>query len=230
MAQAGWISRHIGDIQLNPNILNTPGSYEARTWASLTDSQWTRSVTAARFWLRDEPFAMRPAVFGSWAAMSMISDFELAERFALHGLSIHSKESLLLNNLAVSLAYQGKISKAVETFEKINPHDTQGLHKPTFTATKGLIQFRLGLPDEGRHLYRMAIAEAKEKGDIRTAIWALIYFAGEEFRFDPINADSLIQSAAVESHQLSKLEKTITDRLIERTLNCRPTIRALKNM
>ena len=228
VAQAGWISRHIGEIEIDPKILNTPGSYEARTWASLTDSHWNNSVEAARFWLRDEPFAMRPAVFGSWAAMSIMSDLELAERFALHGLSIHPNDSLLLNNLAVSLAFQGKISKAVEAFEKITQHDTEGLHKPTFMATRGLIQFRLGFPDAGRHLYRMAISEARHKGDFLRAVWALIYFAGEEFRFDPINADSLIQTAAAESHQLSKLEQTITDRLIERTVNRRPAMAEAK--
>lgn len=230
VAQAGWISRHIGDLQLDPNILNTPGSYEARTWASLIDSQWNNSVAAARFWLRDEPFAKRPTVFGSWAAMSMISDFELAERFAIHGLSIHPNESLLLNNLAVSLIYQGKTSKAVEEYEKINQRDTEGLHKPTFMATNGLIQFRLGFPDAGRNLYRMAVVEAREKGDVRTAVWALIHFAGEEFRFDPIKAESLIHTAAVDSHQLSKLEQTVTARLIECILNRRSTIAEAKRL
>jgi hypothetical protein len=91
-------------------------------------------------------------------------------------------------------------------------------------ATRGLIQFRLGFPDAGRQLYRMAISEARQKGDILRAVWALIYFAGEEFRFDPINADALIQAAVAESHQLSKLEQTITERLIECIMNRRPTI------
>jgi tetratricopeptide (TPR) repeat protein len=119
VAQAGWISRHIGEIELDPSMLNTPGSYEARTWAGLTDNRWNNSITAARFWLRDEPFAKRPAVFGSWAAMSISSDFKLAERFALHGLSIHRNESLLLNNLAVSLAYQGTFRKQLKNSRRL---------------------------------------------------------------------------------------------------------------
>lgn len=219
VAQAGWISRHIGDLQLDPNILNTPGSYEARTWASLIDTHWKDSVTAASLWLRDEPFAKRPAVFGSWAAMSMIADFELAERFARHGLSIHPNESLLLNNLAVSLIYQGKTSRAVEVFEKINQRDTEGLYKPTFLATKGLIQFRLGFPDAGRSLYSMAVVEAREKRDIRAAVWALIHFAGEEFRFDPIKGERLIQEAVADLYQLPKIHQTIATRLIELALH-----------
>lgn len=216
VAQAGWISRHIGDLQLSPHVLDTPGSYEARTWANLFDSHWTDSVAAAGLWLRDEPFASRPAVFGSWAAMSMTTNFELAERFAIHGLRTHPNEFLLLNNLVVSLACQGRISEAVNRFEQIKQADAEGTYKATYLATKGLIQFRLGSPDAGRCLYRMAILEAKGKRDTRSAVWALIHFAGEESRFDPIKAQCLIQEAVADLYKLPKPQQTIATRLIER--------------
>jgi len=219
VAQAGWISRHIGDLQLAPHVLDTPGSYEARTWANLVDSHWTDSVAAARLWLRDEPFASRPAVFGSWAAMSMITDLKLAERFARHGLSTHPNEFLLLNNLAVSLASQGRTSEAVKVYERIKRADAEGPYKPTCMATKGLIQFRLGSPDAGRRLYRMAVVEAKRKRDTRSVVWALIHFAGEEFRFDPIKGERLIQEAVADLYQLPKIDQTIATRLIELALH-----------
>jgi len=151
--------------------------------------------------------------------MSMITNLELAERFARHGLSTHPNEFMLLNNLAVSLACQGRTSDAVKEFERINQADAEGTYKPTWLATKGLIQFRLGSPDAGRRLYRTAVVEAKGKRDTRSVVWALIHFASEEFRFDPIKGECLIQEAVADLYQLAKIDQTIATRLIERALH-----------
>ena len=104
----------------------------------------------------------------------------------------------------------------MKRFEQINQTDAEGTHKITYLATKGLIQFRLGSPDAGRRLYRMAILEAKGKRDTRSVVWALIHFAGEESRFDPIKAQCLIQEAVADVSKLPKVQQAIATRLIER--------------
>jgi tetratricopeptide (TPR) repeat protein len=219
VAQAGWVSRQIGNLNLAPEVLETPRSYEAQAWAHMLASKWTDSVAAAELWLRDEPFAKRPAVFGSWAAAATLSNFELAERLARHGLMTHPDELLLLNNLAVSLARMGKTGEAIEVFERINPDAEGGLYKTTYWATNGLIKFRLGMPEEGRRLYRMAIEEARRKRDIRTIVTALLYFAREEARFDPTRADKLREEAVAEFPKLPTPQQTIAARILELSFN-----------
>jgi hypothetical protein len=65
----------------------------------------------------------------------------------------------------------------------------------------------------------MAVVEAKGKRDTRSVVWALIYFAGEEFRFDPIKGECLIQEAVADLYQLPKIHQTIATRLIELALD-----------
>jgi len=218
VAQAGWISRRIGDLGLDPRVFDTPRSYEARAWADIVGGHWSESLAAAELWLRDEPFAKRPAVFGSWAAAVTLSDFEAAARFAKHGLITHPREFFLLNNLAFSLASLGQVNQAVQVFETIDPADAEFLHKPTYLATKGLIKFRQGLPDEGRCLYRAGIAEAKSRKDTLLAVWALLYFAREEYRSDPVRAEELTREALADLQKLSKAEQLISARLLEQVV------------
>lgn len=220
VAQAGWISRRIGDLGRDPRVFDTPRSYEARAWADIVEGKWIESLAAADLWLRDEPFAKRPAAFGSWAAQVTLSDFETAARFARHGLLTHPHDFTLLNNLAVSLANLGQVNEALQIFETIDPADAEALDKPTYFATKGLIQFRLGLLDEGRRLYRAAISEADSTKDTQAAVWALLHFAREEFRCDPVRAEELIREALAGLRKLPRVEQLISARLVEQIVRC----------
>lgn len=228
VAQAGWISRRIGDVGLDPRVFDTPRSYEARAWADIGEGKWIESVAAAELWLRDEPFASRPAAFGSWAAQVTLSDFETAARFARHGLLTHPYDFTLLNNLAVSLANLGQITEALENFERIDPASAQALDRPTYLATKGLIQFRLGLPEEGRRLYRAAISEANSTKDTQAAVWALLHFAREEFRCDPSRAQELIREALAGVPKLPKVDQLVSARLLEQVLQSSQRREALR--
>jgi tetratricopeptide (TPR) repeat protein len=219
VAQAGWLSRRIGNLGLTPHILETPMSYEARAWSNTLDGRWNESLNASELWLHDEPFAKRPAVFGSWVALTTAHDFEAAERLAQHGLKTHPREFLLLNNRSVALAYLGEASKAAEVFKDIPQADAEGDYKPTYLATMGLIQFRLGSVAEGRRLYRMSVAEANRRRDFRTAAWALLHFAREEFRCDPVIAEELVKEARRSFPKLSKIEEKISLRLLELVKN-----------
>ena len=163
VAQAGWLVRKLGNLEINLMDLEIPGAYEARAWGNILDKNWFDCLNAAELWQRDEPFSKRPATFGSWAALTTMGDFSKSEFLARQGLIMHPKDFFLLNNLAVALAYMGRVSEAEKEFKKINRKEANGIYKPTYLATKGLIQFRCGSVEEGRRLYRQAVDEAKEK-------------------------------------------------------------------
>ena len=215
VAQAGWINRRLGYMEINPQTLDIPGAFEARAWANLLDSKWRDSLNAAELWQRDEPFSRRPAVFGSWLALVALADYKKAEDLARQGLIMHPDEFLLLNNLAVALAYMGKIDEAKYEFEKIKKEEAEGAYKPTYFATKGLIQFRNASIEEGRRFYQNAIKEAKERKDYRTTVWALLHFAREEFLYAPNIGNKLVKEALGNSEKLSGLDQSITSRLLD---------------
>jgi tetratricopeptide (TPR) repeat protein len=179
------------------------------------DNHWENSLSAAELWLSDEPFAKRPTIFGSWVALSMAPDFTKAERIAAYGLERHKGDFLLINNLAVSLAYQERYKEALQYFETIPSNESEGPYRATYLATNGLLQFRLGQPGNGRKLYRLAIDEAKRKGKTLIGVWALLHLAREEYRISRHKGDEIVKEARAEFSQLLEVEKAMANRLIE---------------
>lgn len=219
VAQASWISRRIRGFQIDPQSLQTPRSYEARAWENMFNGNWMQGVTEADLWLRDESFSSRPAVFASWAATSSLTQYKQAENFARQGLKTHPNDFLLLNNLAVALANMDRTEEAENELNKTIQTDLENEYKPTFLATRGLIQFRRDLPGEGRILYRMAINVAKEAKQYRSTVWALLHYAREEYRFDALKAEQIIKEALDELPKLEEPQQQLSLHLYERILN-----------
>jgi tetratricopeptide (TPR) repeat protein len=216
LAQAAWIARKVGDLEFVVNVQNTPRSYEAGAWTNITNGHWEDSLADAELWLCDEPFSKRPTRFGSWAALSTTADYVKAEHMARHGIKTHHDDFILLNNLAVSLAYQGKPNDALEWFKKIPEKTSEDPSTPTYLATSGLLKFRLGAPDEGRKLYRMAVDDAKHKKVTGAVVSALLHFAREEYRLgDQSKGDILVKEALLDFGKLSAIERIMTTRVLE---------------
>ncbi len=215
LAQAAWVSRRVGNLGIAPNVQDTPRSYEAGAWTNIMNAHWEKSLTDAELWLCDEPFSKRPTLFGSWVALTTAPNYVKAERIARHGLKMHQDDFILLNNLAVALAYQGKHPEAIEWFNKIPHKADEGPHRATYLATNGLLQFRLGSPDEGRRLYRMAIDDAKHKKATQSAVWALLHFAREEYRLARSKGDELVKEALLEFDKLSDIERVMAARVLQ---------------
>ena len=216
LAQAGWLRRQMSDLSEISSInWEIPCAYEARAWANIIDKNWLESLKAAELWQRDEPFSKRAAVFGSWVALTLEGVFKKSEALARQGLIMHPKDFFLLNNLSVALAYMGRVSEAIQEFEKIDKEEANGEYKATYLATMGLIKFRDGSVEEGRRLYREAVDEAKKKNDIEIANWALLHFAREEAQHDRIKGKMLMAEALADFSKISKFGQTISSRLLE---------------
>lgn len=215
VAQAAWISRKIGNWAIEENVLMPPRSYEADAWTSIIHHGWDKSLSAAELWLYDEPFAKRPTVFGSWVALTMAPDFGKAEVIAKYGLERHKNDFLLLNNLTVALAYQGRHQEALKTFQNIPHEEIEGHHRATYLATSGLLKFRIGAPDEGRKLYRMAINETNKKNEIQSSVWALLHLAREEYRLAPLKGHELLKEAQSQFPKLLPAGQAMASRLVD---------------
>ena len=216
LAQAAWIARKVGDLEFELNVHDTPRSYEAGAWTNITNGHWEDSLADAELWLCDEPFSKRPTRFGSWVALSTTADYVKAEQMARHGIKTHHDDFILLNNLAVSLAYQGKPNDALEWFKKMPQKTGEDLSTATYLATSGLLKFRLGAPDEGRKLYRMAVDDAKHKKGTGAVVSALLHFAREEYRLGGrLKGDELVKEALLDFDKLSAIERIMTTRVLE---------------
>ena len=143
-------------------------------------------------WLSDEPFAVEPALFGSFGASTGARSFDEAVRFARAGLAANPSNQELRNNLVFALVHRdrdGDLAEAVREFRKIGKPKEHGA-RIGLRATKGLLCYRRGDPKEGRRLYLGAITEAQEKSkSVRwrqahphVIVHASLFFVYEELR------------------------------------------------
>jgi hypothetical protein len=130
---------------------------------------------------------------GSSVAVTAVGDFAAAEALARAGLSADPTDHSLINNLAVALAFQDRVSEAVRVFSRIIKPLRNGLGEFVADATRGLIAFRSGDVEAGRYWYGRADTEAPDS-DARRLV--LLHWAGEEI--DSERARKLIERAAPE--------------------------------
>ncbi len=195
VAQARWIRTKMSGVVIPAEAWQVPRSFEARCWRALADESWSGAVNECQAWLWDEPFSSRPAILGSYIGVSLMPDYRFAEGCARVGLLADPSNQTLRNNLAVSLAYQGRLSDAQKAFEQIKPHPSDAYPAYVYAATAGLLEFRNGRPMIGRTLYEKA--EKLAPRDRRHRV--LIFWAREEIFSKTDAVDQIFQRAVTES-------------------------------
>lgn len=180
VAQAAWAAREAKASGVDAAVLDLPRTFEARAWDLYGRHNWSGAIAEVDLWLLDEPFASRPAVFGSFAAAVALGDFESGANFAKRGLIANPAEFLLLNNLAFSLASQGHVTDAQSVLSRVDITDLDAGEKVAFLATSGLLRFRSGDHDAGRMLYLKAADWALRNGFVNEEGWARVFLAREE--------------------------------------------------
>jgi tetratricopeptide (TPR) repeat protein len=200
VAQATWVFDKLGMGGVSEESLKTPRSYEARFLNYFQDQQWAVAEREACNWLVDEPYSSRPALSASFMGLTVTNNFDLAAKCIEIGLRADPNESMLLNNLAVARAYQGRVDDAVKAFTKIK---LSGLDKSKYyiyAATAGLLEFRLGNPEKGREYYKHAERLAPQDCKLR-----LLAFRAREEALHDTEASNLILE------RIGKLSKTNPD-------------------
>ena len=214
VAQAAWVSRRIEKFDLSPRVFDTPRPFEARAWQNVGNSDWQQAIDAATLWLRDEPFSSRPASFGSWLAIETTGDYEKAEYFGRHGLRTHPGDFLLANNLAVALASMDRVAEALKEFGRFRIEQIEEQNRAVFLATSGLIQYRLGLPQQGRELYEQAVSAATKRNALTQVATALLHLAREEARYHPDRTEGILAKASEALERLLVKDRAIPECLL----------------
>jgi hypothetical protein len=176
IAQAEWASQHVSGLELPPAALSHPSSWEARALDAGGRGEWQVAVSESWMWHQDQPFARRPAEFGSYHA-SAGRDFKSGAMLAEAGLRANPREFLLLNNASFCLGSLNELDRAYSFFSRIDETKLTGDQRATYLATKGLLAYRSGNRDAGLDLYMQSIDTWK--GGINRVL-ALIMLAREE--------------------------------------------------
>jgi tetratricopeptide (TPR) repeat protein len=176
VAQAAWASRKGAHVEIGEDLLEVEGSFEARAQALSQIGDVEGTLKNIWAWLRTEPFAAVPAVFGSHEA-ALARNYDEAIRFASFGLVANPEEFLLRNNLAFALASIGRVREAQDQVQLIREAVLTSEERLTLQATRGLIAFRAGDVVHGRELYEQTIADAQ---DVTQKALAMIMLAREE--------------------------------------------------
>ena len=214
-AQAAWLARNVGGFEQTPSP--ETGSFEANAWSAEQREDWKKALDEADKWRNDQPFSSRPAIFGSYVA-SIIEDFDRAVTFAQNGLLSNPDDFTLYNNLAFSLAQQGRIEEAAKALQNIDGSSLNKRKQLVLQATKGFIAFRSGDPETGRSLYYSAIAMAQLLRDPKEFV-AKAFLAVEEIRIGGPFAEQLREEV---TNAATRVNDPVLKVLVHRLKSLRP--------
>jgi tetratricopeptide (TPR) repeat protein len=196
VAQVSWAGRQLRLLEVEPVHLSVPRTFEAQAWERYRGLEWGAAAQSAELWLADEPYASRPAIFGSFVAGAALGDYALSGRFAEQGLQANPTDVTLLNNLAFSLANRGNIEGAARTLARVNPGSASQESMIAVLATEGLIRYRSGDRAAGNAKYLEAIELAERLHAIEAMAWALLYLAREEMLSGAADVPPILARAA----------------------------------
>lgn len=157
IAQAQWARGHLGHFEIDERHLQARTSWEARAYSASRAGSWEHAVAESWDWHYDQPFASRPAQFGSYQA-SLGQNYEAGVKLARAGLRANPDEFLLNNNLAFCLASAGHVVAAERALGRISEQSLSRHDRATYLATRGLVHYRRGRLIEGRRSYESSIS------------------------------------------------------------------------
>jgi tetratricopeptide (TPR) repeat protein len=115
------------------------------------------ALKLAKQWAEVEPFSTDAAQTVTFLLADFAADFSGAAEFGLGALRRNPNSAMLKNNVAYALAMSGR------------PQEARNLlppgENPYYSATKALVEFKLGNRDAGVAGYRHALEQAVRDGD-----------------------------------------------------------------
>ena len=200
--------------------------HEARAWDHQKEEEWQKAINSCWQWGADEPFSDRPYLLGSFIAIEALGDAVQAEKLAREGLSANSDETYLHNNLAVALAYQGKLEKAEESLKLARRWASGDDGGGTLRATAGLLHYRRGDVEAGRKEYMAAIRAARARRDEDAARRAAVYLVLEEVVAETAESGPLAEFLQARKKTLEPETVRFADR-IQRVRRAKSTTEAV---
>ena len=182
-AQLQWL--RIADVDMVPSEevdLEGDFDHEARALSCRVDGDWRGAIASCERWGDDEVYSERPFCLGSYVAIEALGDAPSAEALLRKGLVANRRDTILLNNLAVALAMQGKVDEARSRLSDAR-RTASGLgtvDAVTLKATEGLVEYRDKNIAHGRACYFDAIEMALKNRLDEAVRRAFLYLTLEE--------------------------------------------------
>ena len=189
LAQAEWLLGENRDLSLcfgNYDYLKNKAEADCR-YAYFKDD-FKAALCSGIDWIADYPFDPDPIYFSAEMAYTFVKDYETAIDIIKLGLRANSYDIGLLNNLAYCYALSGNLEEAESILDRVDikAMSLSNETKICLIATRGLVEYRKGLIENGYHLYIQAITKAKESGCEKSFIEkAMLNFIREEVKANP---------------------------------------------
>jgi Flp pilus assembly protein TadD len=214
IAQAEWASKQLNTRLVEPSHLTKAFTFEAQALNHYYSAEWELALSAGKNWLADEPFSSRPAELASFIAAVPLADYSTAESLLTCALTANADDPILLNNLAFSLASQGRARAAQEVIERIDGSTLSRRQQIVVTATRGLISYRSNQLDEGSEGYSRALAMATSENLPLLRAMAMAFWAREETIVGGSKASALIGEASELARKLSPFEERVVTSIL----------------
>lgn len=196
LAQAEWASARMARLNVSELLLQTPESYEARARDAASHGDWKVALQQSLYWQHAEPFSAEPAIHASYIASVGMGDYRTAADLLSQALDSNPGDAVVRNNYAYALASLGQLESAAQQLLAMRPLIREPRLQVPYLATSGLVAYRAGRVEEGRSLYRNAIAVARAEPDFKQAlamVW--LHFAHEESRAGGSERDDILRQA-----------------------------------
>lgn len=180
VAQAVWAARTQAAVEIRPEHLELPLSFEARTREFFRTNDWNSALQAGLGWAEDQPFSAQPIHYASYLAAVVLDEHEKAIEILEKGRIANPTDWTCLNNLAFSLASLNRVGDAERFFKQLTTEEGNNRLHGVWLATAGLMSFRRQQIAEGRDLYRAAIEHFARVGLVGAQFIAAVFLAREE--------------------------------------------------
>lgn len=193
VAQAIWVARHMPDFEVREDSLSVPRAYEAGAWTSAVEGRYSEAISKAWDWLRDEPFATRAALFGSWISGTANEDYRTAMQMITTAQIANPDDPRLIAQMIYCLASEDSLDEAEQLLTGALPgailkHPEiypDSVWRVIEAADRGLLAFRRKQISEARAYYLKAIELAPATGIASLRAEALLNLLREEMRANP---------------------------------------------
>lgn len=189
VAQVKWSEGFIKDtFEINSIVKTLPNAFEADFWQKYMDGQMGDSMVAVGKWLDDEPFSIRPVIMKSHVA-SLMDDYDSAIRTmdefqAYTGADLSLTNNRVFAEISMGEIFSGDTEVVNQNIERLSSYIFGRIRVRESDLTQnlanlGLLYYRLGMLDDGRDFYDLAIENASNVKDTRQAANASMYHARE---------------------------------------------------
>jgi hypothetical protein len=173
LAQLEWISKEDSRFVFNPmRYKNVANPFEAFAFENYELGNYKEAYQDSIKWFLDMPYSKRPVLLGSYISSVFLKDVNATITFCKAGLRANPNDHTLLNNLVYTLLNDNKLDEALLYIPQLKRSFNDNMSdesRITLQATFGLIAFKYGNNEVGKHLYEIAIqnAETRKNNSLR---------------------------------------------------------------